>query len=55
VALSSYPAWQVTHALWIADDRRLAASPVCAQVKYNLIDRAANPPMVESSWWLSVP
>jgi aryl-alcohol dehydrogenase-like predicted oxidoreductase len=40
VALSNYPAWQVTHALWIADDRRLAA-PVCVQVKYNLIDRAA--------------
>jgi 1-deoxyxylulose-5-phosphate synthase len=41
VALSNYPAWQVTHALWIADDRRLAAAPVCTQVKYNLIDRAA--------------
>jgi 1-deoxyxylulose-5-phosphate synthase len=41
VALSNHPAWQVTHALWIADDRRLAAAPVCAQVKYNLIDRAA--------------
>jgi 1-deoxyxylulose-5-phosphate synthase len=41
VALSNYPAWQVTHALWIADDRRLAAAPVCVQVKYNLIDRAA--------------
>ena len=41
VALSNYPAWQVTHALWIADDRRLAAAPVCAQVKYNLVDRAA--------------
>src|SRR3954469_17647717 len=41
VALSNYPAWQVTQALWIADDRRLAAAPVCAQVKYNLIDRAA--------------
>ena len=41
VALSNYPAWQVTHALWIADDRRLAAAPVAAQVKYNLIDRAA--------------
>jgi aryl-alcohol dehydrogenase-like predicted oxidoreductase len=40
VALSNYPAWQVTHALWIADDRRLAAAPVCVQVKYNLIDRA---------------
>jgi aryl-alcohol dehydrogenase-like predicted oxidoreductase len=41
VALSNYPAWQVTHALWIADDRRLAAAPVCVQVKYNLIDRDA--------------
>ena len=27
VALSNYPAWQVAHALWIADDRRLAAAP----------------------------
>jgi 1-deoxyxylulose-5-phosphate synthase len=41
VALSNYPAWQVTRALWIADARRLAAAPVCVQVKYNLIDRAA--------------
>ena len=41
VALSNYPAWQLTRALWIADDRRLAAAPVCVQVKYNLIDRAA--------------
>jgi 1-deoxyxylulose-5-phosphate synthase len=41
VALSNHPAWQVTRALWIADDRRLAAAPVCVQVKYNLIDRAA--------------
>jgi aryl-alcohol dehydrogenase-like predicted oxidoreductase len=41
VALSNYPAWQVTRALWIADDRRLAAAPACIQVKYNLIDRAA--------------
>ena len=38
--LSNHPAWQVTQALWIADDRRLQ-SPVAAQVKYNLIDRAA--------------
>ena len=45
VALSNYPAWQVTRALWIADNRRLAATPVCVQVKYNLIDRAA-----EVSW-----
>jgi Aldo/keto reductase family len=41
VGLSNHPAWQVTQALWIADDRHLAAAPVCAQVKYNLIDRAA--------------
>ena len=40
VGLSNHPAWQVTHALWIADDRRQQA-PVAAQVKYNLIDRAA--------------
>jgi aryl-alcohol dehydrogenase-like predicted oxidoreductase len=40
VGLSNHPAWQLTHALWIADDRRLAA-PVVAEVKYNLIDRAA--------------
>jgi 1-deoxyxylulose-5-phosphate synthase len=38
VALSNHPAWQVTQARWIADDRHLAAAPVCAQVKYNLID-----------------
>ena len=41
VALSNHPAWQVVQALWIADDRRLAAAPVCAQIKYNLIDRTA--------------
>ena len=40
VALSNYPAWEVTHAWWIADDRRLTA-PVCVQVKYNLVDRTA--------------
>jgi 1-deoxyxylulose-5-phosphate synthase len=40
VGLSNHPAWQVTHALWIADDRRLQP-PVAAQVKYSLIDRAA--------------
>nr|WP_300149890.1 aldo/keto reductase [Propionicimonas sp.] len=39
-ALSNHPAWQVTHALWVADDRRLNA-PVAAQVKYSLLDRAA--------------
>jgi 1-deoxyxylulose-5-phosphate synthase len=45
VGLSNHPAWQFTHALWIADDRRLQA-PVCAQVKYNLIDRAAERELV---------
>ena len=40
VALSNHPAWQVVQALWIADDRRLQA-PVAAQVKYSLLDRAA--------------
>jgi aryl-alcohol dehydrogenase-like predicted oxidoreductase len=45
VALSNHPAWQLTHALWIADDRRLHP-PICVQVKYNLIDRAAEPELV---------
>ena len=45
VGLSNHPAWQVTRALWIADDRRLQA-PVAAQVKYNLIDRAAERELV---------
>src|SRR4029450_1518254 len=40
VGLSNHPAWQVTHALWIADARPQQA-PVATQVKYNLIDRAA--------------
>lgn len=39
-ALSNHPAWQVTEALWIADDRRLVSAPVCAQVKYSLLDRS---------------
>jgi 1-deoxyxylulose-5-phosphate synthase len=45
IALSNHPAWQLTHALWIADDRQLHA-PVCAQMKYNLIDRAAERELV---------
>jgi aryl-alcohol dehydrogenase-like predicted oxidoreductase len=45
VALSNHPAWQVTHALWIADDRR-QNGPVAVQVKYNLIDRAAEHELV---------
>jgi aryl-alcohol dehydrogenase-like predicted oxidoreductase len=40
VGLSNHPAWEVTQALWIADDRRLQA-PVATQVKYSLLDRAA--------------
>ena len=40
IGLSNHPAWQVTRALWIADDRRLQ-TPVAAEVKYNIIDRAA--------------
>jgi len=41
VALSNHPAWQVTQALWIADDRRLVSTPVAAQVMYSLLDRSA--------------
>ena len=41
VALSNHPAWQLTEALWIADDRRMASAPVCAQVMYSLLDRSA--------------
>lgn len=40
VALSNHPAWQITEALWIADDRRLASAPVAAQVMYSLLDRS---------------
>ncbi|GAA3604049.1 aldo/keto reductase [Microlunatus ginsengisoli] len=40
VGLSNHPAWQLIQALWIADDRRLQA-PVAAQVKYSLLDWAA--------------
>src|SRR4051812_10186170 len=41
VALSNHPAWQLTEALWIADDRRMISAPVCAQVMYNLLNRSA--------------
>jgi len=40
-ALSNHAAWQLTEALWIADDRRLASAPVAAQVRYSLLDRSA--------------
>jgi aryl-alcohol dehydrogenase-like predicted oxidoreductase len=46
VALSNHPGWQVTQALWIADDRHLAAAPVCA---HNLIDRAAEDQLAPAS------
>lgn len=39
VALSNHAAWQVTQALWIADDRHLASAPVAAQVQYSLLHR----------------
>ena len=39
-ALSNHPAWQMTEALWIADDRRLVSAPVAAQVMYSLLDRS---------------
>ncbi len=41
VALSNHAAWQLTEALWIAENRQLRAAPVCAQVKYSLLDRSA--------------
>ncbi|MDQ0239567.1 MULTISPECIES: aldo/keto reductase [Arthrobacter] len=41
VALSNHPAWLMTEALWIADDRRLVSAPVAAQVMYSLLDRSA--------------
>src|SRR3954449_5193302 len=41
VALSNHPAWQLTEALWIADDRRMISAPVAAQVRYSLLDRSA--------------
>lgn len=40
-AFSNHPAWQMTEALWIADDRRLVSAPVAAQVMYSLLDRSA--------------
>ena len=40
-ALSNHPAWQMTEALWIADDRRLVSAPVAAQVMYSVLDRTA--------------
>lgn len=45
-ALSNHPAWQMTEALWIADDRRLVSAPVAAQVMYSLFDRSAEKELV---------
>lgn len=39
-AISNFAAWQVVEALWAAD-RAAAARPVCMQMLYNLLDRAA--------------
>lgn len=36
--LSTYPAWQTMHALWLCDRRNLRA-PSCLQVRYNLVAR----------------
>lgn len=38
VALSNHPAWQLVHATWIAEAAGHPA-PVCAQVKYSLVER----------------
>jgi len=37
-ALSTYPAWQTMHALWLCDRRGLC-TPTCLQVRYNLVAR----------------
>ncbi|GLY75266.1 aldo/keto reductase [Actinoallomurus iriomotensis] len=47
-ALSTYPAWQLTHALWIGSDLGLDP-PVCAQVRYNLVDRAVEREVVPAA------
>lgn len=39
-ALSTYPAWQMTEALWRAD-RLGTAAPVCNQIAYSLANRTA--------------
>ena len=44
-ALSTYPAWEVMEALWIADTLG-AGGPVCIQVPYNLALRAAESELV---------
>lgn len=49
VGLSNHPAWQVVSALWIADDRRFVSAPAAAQVKYSLLDRAAERELAPAS------
>jgi aryl-alcohol dehydrogenase-like predicted oxidoreductase len=44
-ALSTYPAWQMTEALWTADRRDLAP-PACNQIAYSLANRAAEQEML---------
>jgi len=44
-ALSTYPAWQLTEALWQAD-RLGTSAPVCNQIVYNLANRAAEQEML---------
>ncbi|MFO1158596.1 MAG: aldo/keto reductase [Reyranellaceae bacterium] len=44
-ALSTFPAWQVTEALWQAD-RLGTAAPVCNQIAYSLANRAAEQEML---------
>ncbi|WP_343448485.1 aldo/keto reductase [Micromonospora oryzae] len=44
-ALSTFPAWQTVHALWICDDRRLHP-PVALQVRYHLFARGVEAEIV---------
>jgi len=44
-ALSTYPAWQMTEALWTAE-RRGFAPPACNQIAYSLANRAAEQEML---------
>lgn len=44
-ALSTYPAWEMTHAIWLSREYALNA-PVCAQVRYNVVDRTVETEIV---------
>ncbi len=48
-ALSTFPAWQTTEALWIADRLGLAP-PVCAQIAYSLANRIAERETLPACW-----